>query len=101
MRFHTLLRMLWVPALVIPITLACNVIEIQPWSPFDAWSQQAPDVAAGAGSAEETFAVCRAYARGEGLPQDHHKAMEWCRTAVEQGYAPAQAELTRLERQRG
>ncbi len=101
MRFAMLSRILLVPALVIPITLACNMIEIQPWSPFDHWSQQTPDVSASASAPEEIFAVCRAYARGEGLPQDDRKAIEWCRTAAEQGYQPAETELARLERRRG
>jgi TPR repeat protein len=37
------------------------------------------------------------YANGLGVPQDYNKALYWYKKAAEQGYAPAKANLERLE----
>ena len=46
-----------------------------------------------AGNAEAQFSLGAMYAKGEGVPKDTAKAVEWYQKAAEQGYADAQLKL--------
>lgn len=48
------------------------------------------------GNAKAQFDLGVIYGRGEGVPENFAKALEWCQKAAEQKYAPAQYQLGKL-----
>ena len=56
------------------------------------WRKQAES---GDAVAQNKLGLC--YANGDGVPKDLSEAVRWYRKAAEQGHAPAQSALRRLE----
>jgi TPR repeat protein len=53
------------------------------------------------GLAAAPFQLGLMYEIGQGVPQDHAEAAQWCRKAADQGYAPAQFQLDIYENELG
>ena len=76
-----------------PSSTETSVRDEHGGAPPNSGSRSALPRAADTGDAESQYRLGVSYANGDGVPQDHAKAVAWFRKAAEQGHAVAQLNL--------